>query len=94
MKKIIEFKIYVFIFRSDGETVLSKVHGCVHPQVVSPPPHRRSLLRHRVPAYAVHGPPWVSPQKTGKPVRSQTLRVQDSPLGIPGKNPSDLSSKS
>lgn len=57
--------------RSNGEAVLSEVHGRVHPEVVAPPSHRRRLLWHGVPTHAVHGPSWVQTEACNKPIRSK-----------------------
>jgi len=57
--------------RGDGEAVLPEVYGRVHAQVVQAPPHGRRLLRHRIPAYAVHGAPGVQAEKTSQPVHRQ-----------------------
>ena len=44
------------LFRwSDGKIVLPQMHGRVHAQIVASPPHRRRLLRHRIPPHALHG---------------------------------------
>lgn len=55
-------------WRSNGEALLPKVHGCLHPQILQTPPHRRSLFWDRVPPHAVHGAPRVSPKATSQPV--------------------------
>ena len=54
--------------RSNGEALLPKVHGCLHPQVLQTPPHRWSLFWDGVPPHAVHGAPRVSPEATSQPV--------------------------
>ena len=58
-------------WRGDGQAVLPQVHGRLHPQVVPPPPHRRGLLRHRLPPHALHGAPRVPAQEARQPVCPQ-----------------------
>ena len=58
----------------DGQALLSKVHGCLHTQVLQvilkgkkwayvnfdqTPPHWWRLLWYRLPSHALHGAPWV-----------------------------------
>ena len=57
--------------RGYGEAVLPQVYGRLHTQVLQTSPHRRRLLRHRLPAHVVHGAPRVQAQEAGQPVRSQ-----------------------
>ena len=47
------------------------------------PPHGRRVLRHGVPAHAVHGAPRVPAQEAGQPVRAAPLRLQDPPARLP-----------
>ena len=47
------------------------------------PPHRRRVLRHGVPAHAVHGAPRVPAEEAGQPVRAAPLRLQDPPARLP-----------
>lgn len=55
-------------WRGHGKTLLPKVHGRVHPQVLPASSHRRSLFWDRFPAHAVHGTPRVSAKATSQPV--------------------------
>ena len=64
---------FVCFRRGDGQTLLSQMHGRLHTQILSPPSHRRSLLRHRLPTHALHGSPGVSPQAARKPVCTEVL---------------------
>jgi len=59
--------------RGDGEAVLPEVYGRVHAQVVQAPPHGRRLLRHRIPAYAVHGAPGVQAEKTSQRIKKTKI---------------------
>lgn len=54
--------------RGHGETLLPKVHGRLHPQILPTSSHRRSLLRDRFPPHAVHGAPRVSAEAASQPV--------------------------
>jgi len=70
--------------RGHGEVVLPEVHGRLHTKVLQTPPHRRGLFRHRLSPHALHGAPGVPAEETRQPIRSQALRVQDSPPGLSG----------
>lgn len=41
--------------RSHGQVLLSQVHRCLHSEIFSTPPYRRSLLRNGLSTYAFHG---------------------------------------
>ncbi|TMS11405.1 Casein kinase II subunit beta [Larimichthys crocea] len=55
------------------KALLSKVHGCLHPQILQTPPHRWSLFWDRVPPHAVHGAPRVSSKTTCQPVCAKVI---------------------
>lgn len=61
--------------RSNGEALLPKVHGCLHPQILQTPPHRWSLFWDRVPPHAVHGAPRVSSKTTSQPVCAKVCLI-------------------
>lgn len=62
-------------WRSNGEALLPKMHGCLHPQILQTPPHRWSLFWDRVPPHAVHGAPRVSSKATSQPVCAKVCLI-------------------
>lgn len=56
--------------------------GHLHAQVVEAPPHGRRVLRHGLPAHALHGAPGVPTEARRQPVRRASLRLQDPPAGV------------
>lgn len=57
--------------RSYGEALLSKMHGCLHPEVIQTSPHGWSIFWDRFPPHAVHGAPRISLQAPSQPVCAQ-----------------------
>ena len=69
--------------RVHGKAVLSKVHGRVQSKIVSFSSHRWGLLWHWLSTYAFHGPPWIASQATDQSICAASVRLQNSPAGVP-----------
>jgi len=59
------------------------MYGRVYAKIIEAPPHRWGIFRHWFPSHVVHGSPRVPAQATRQPVRPSTVRIQDTPTGLP-----------
>lgn len=59
------------------------MYGRVYAKIIEAPPHGWGIFRHWFPSHVVHGSPGVPAQATSQPVRPSTVRIQDTPTGLP-----------
>lgn len=58
-------------WRSNGEELLSQMHGCIYAKKFPTPPHWRCLLWNWVPTHAFYGSSWISTKAGSKSVRTE-----------------------